>query len=346
MFEGAKSKVAQPARALKIGVMLPHWTGAADGKTANWTDLCAFARQAEAMGFASLWVGDELFWKIAPGETMASWECLSLLSALAATTSRIAIGSMVLSAGYRNPALLAQIACTIDEISKGRFILGIGTGNVEQIHRDYGFVWDHRYSRFEEVLQILHQLFQTGHVDFAGKFYQIHDVEVPMRGPRRAGPPILIGTEAPGPRMLQFIAKYADQWNCWVVGKPDALQTIPGLRTAVDQACHALQRPPETLEHTIFIGATFGGRQASFGPMLLEEGLTGSPTQIAERLFSIARQGFSHIHIYLTPCTLAGLEAFAPVLEIVRREAPERAVLLKDAGKVESTGNREKRSFQ
>ncbi|HVU70327.1 MAG TPA: LLM class flavin-dependent oxidoreductase [Ktedonobacteraceae bacterium] len=343
MLEREKIRCQQQRPALKIGLLLPHWTGAADGQTPGWAEIRALAQQAEAMGFASLWINDELFWKADAGASVASWECLSVLSALAMATSRVEIGSLVLSTGYRNPALLAQIACTIDEISQGRFVLGVGTGDIERIHRAYGFAWERRYGRFAEALQILHGLLHTGAVDFCGTHYQIREVELPLRGPRPAGPPILVGAEAPGPRLLGLIAQYADQWNYWLGEGSEALQTLAGLRTALEENCHVHRRPPATLEHTLTVGVTLPGHQACYGPIRYPQGLTGTPAQIAEGLLAMARQGFSQIFVYLTPCTLAGLEAFAPVLEIVRREAAQRTVLLKDAAKVEGKASRENR---
>ena len=119
--------VVQPQRPLKVGINLPTTEGAIAGKTAKWADLFAFAERAEALGFDSLWVPDHLLltWQ---EQTRGIWECWSLLSALAAVTHRVELGSLVACTAFRSPALLAKMADTIDEISGGRLIIGLGAG--------------------------------------------------------------------------------------------------------------------------------------------------------------------------------------------------------------------------
>src|SRR5438105_12496520 len=123
--------VVQPQRPLKVGINLPTTEGAIAGKTAKWADLFAFAERAEALGFDSLWVPDHLLltWQ---EQTRGIWECWSLLSALAAVTHRVELGSLVACTAFRSPALLAKMADTIDEISGGRLIIGLGAPSDDQ----------------------------------------------------------------------------------------------------------------------------------------------------------------------------------------------------------------------
>ena len=226
-------------RPLKVGLILPHWTPLPHDAphwfatevprdVPRWSDLLALARQAEAAGFDSLWLVDHLLIRfaavseqfgrpvlpeLAAAAPVGVWECWSLLAALSAVTERVTLGTLVTCTSYRNPALLAKIADTVDEISGGRVMLGVGAGDYEDEHRSFGMRWDHRVSRFDEALQILHPIMRQGRVDFAGAYYQARDCELRPRGPRPQGPPLMIGALGHGPRMLELVARYADVWN-------------------------------------------------------------------------------------------------------------------------------------
>ena len=168
------------------------------------------------------------------------------------------------------------MADTVDEISGGRLILGLGAGDYEDEHRAFGMRWDHRVSRFAEALAIIHPLLRHGRVDFAGEYYQARDCELRPRGPRPAGPPILIGALAHGPRMLDLTARYADVWNGWIADRRTHPDVVPPLREAVDAACRAVGRDPATLGRSLTVGVAFGGRGTWGG-----EPLTGSAEEIA-----------------------------------------------------------------
>jgi alkanesulfonate monooxygenase SsuD/methylene tetrahydromethanopterin reductase-like flavin-dependent oxidoreductase (luciferase family) len=306
---------SRPLRPLKVGINLPTVEGTLAGKTASWADLLAFARRAEALGFDSLWVPDHLIlrWQ---EQTRGIWECWSLLAALAAVTSRVALGPLVTCTAFRSPALLAKMADTVDEISGGRLIVGLGAGWNGPEDRAFGAPSDHRVDRFEEALQIIVPLLRTGHVDFAGKYYQARDCELRPRGPRPGGPPILIG--AKGPRMLRLAATYADLWNAeGPLRRPEEI--IP-LRASGDAACVEVGRHPATLGRSASVVVNLPMGQAQSGQRSSaqsEQPGTASPEEIAEMLRSYAREGLSHVQLWLTPNTIAGLEWFAAVLDLL-----------------------------
>ncbi len=185
--------INQRQRPLKIGFFIGLFDGWKDGQTTRWTDIHAMAKMVEEVGFDSLWLPDHLLVQTAD-ESVGVWECTSILSALAATTTRVELGTLVACNTFRNPALLAKMADTIDEISGGRFTLGIGAGHMDPEYHAFGYPVDHRYSRFEEAIQIIHGLLREGCIDFEGTFYQARDCELLPRGPRPMGPPIMIGT--------------------------------------------------------------------------------------------------------------------------------------------------------
>ncbi len=307
------------ARPLKVGIGLPDAEGQMAGGTARWADLLAMAQRAEAVGFDSVWVEDHLLFRLGDTSTEGPWECWTLLSALAASTSRVEIGPLVACTSFRNPALLAKMADTVDEISGGRLILGLGAGWHEPEYRAFGFPFDHRVSRFEEALKIIHGLLRDGQVDFGGKYYQARECELRPRGPRPNGPPILLGTT--GPRMLKLTAQYADVWNTYFTRHVNDPAGIVPLRDLVDTACIEVGRDPATLERTCAVLVGFDGHFAgasSANPSGTPP-LTGSPEEIAATLRGFAAEGICHVQVWLEPNNLAGIESFAPVLELLDR---------------------------
>jgi len=306
-------------RPLAVGLILPHWTGSLAGQTPRWADMLAVARAAEAAGFDSLWVFDTFLWRTGEEPALGVWEGWSLLAALAATTSRVALGMLVTSSLLRHPALVAKMAETVDEISGGRLILGLGAG-ADDDSGAIGLPVDHRFDRFAEALAIIRGLLRTGRSDFQGTYYQIPAAELRPRGPRPGGgPPLLIGTTVlpPGPRMLRLVAQYADLWNGWTL-ELGAPETIRPLRATLDAACASAGRDPATLALTVTGGVALPGHRLRIGPMdLTDTALRGSPEELAATLRAFALEGVSHVQLFLAPGTTQGVEAFAPVLDLL-----------------------------
>jgi alkanesulfonate monooxygenase SsuD/methylene tetrahydromethanopterin reductase-like flavin-dependent oxidoreductase (luciferase family) len=295
------------------------------GATPHWPDLLAIAQRAEAVGFDSLWVADHLLMRF-PGresEPIGAMECWSLLSAVAAATSKVELGPLVSCMNFRNPALLAKMAATVDEISDGRLILGLGAGWHEPEFRAFGSPYDHRVGRFEEAFTIVRTLLRTGQIDYAGTYYRARECELRPRGPRPSGPPLMVGTT--GERMLRLTAQHADLWNVDWVNRPTEL---PPIRAAVDAACAEIGRDPATLGRTTAVMIDLPGQAHPSGSWVgpVREGAkpaSGTPEELAMLLRAYAQQGISHLQIWLEPNTLAGVEAFAPVLELLDRESSE-----------------------
>ena len=299
-------------RPLKVGVFLPLIESQGTAGQARWSDLLEMAKVAEDAGFDSLWLPDHFIFRYPEKATTGQWEAMSILAALAAVTNRVEIAPLVLCTGFRNPALLAKMAGTIDEISGGRLILGIGAGWHKPEYDAFGYPFDHRVSRFEEAITIIHGLLRHGSIDFDGAYYQARDCELRPRGPRPEGPPILVGSSAP--KMLKLTAKYADQWNSnWRNRAAD----LPPLLTLVETACAEAGRDIATMGLTagvqVDLPGSSGGRTSSDGT----PALSGSLEEIAEELRRYAQLGISHIQILLDPNTPKALEAFAPVLELL-----------------------------
>ncbi len=311
-------------RPLEVGLLLPTYEGMVDGRTLRWEELLAIARRAEAVGFDALWVVDHLVIpvdQLVPGaQPMGAWECWSLLAALAAATTRIGLGSLVTCTAFRNPALLAKMADTVDEVSGGRLTLGLGAGSLPAEFAAFGYPADHRVDRFEEALMIIRGLLRDGRVDFAGRYSQARECELRPRGPRPGGPPILVA--ARNPRMDRLAARHADAWNAAWPNRADDL--APRL-AAIDAACREVGREPASLERTVGMMIDLPGlgpsRDWLWATLVREPNrpLTGSVGEIAAELQACADLGVTRAQVWLDPPDLAGVEAFAPVLECLRR---------------------------
>jgi len=296
---------------LKVGLLVPDHARQFDGETARWTDTREMARIGEAIGVDSIWVTDHLIHRAPDTEPRGAWECMSQLAALAAVTSRAELGTLVICTAFRNPALLAKITDTIEEISDGRPILGIGAGWNEAEFQAFGYPFDHRVSRFAEAIAIIHGLLRTGHVDFEGEYYSARDCELRPRGPRPEGPPIIIGSTAP--RMLGLLAKYGDIWNAWA---RQTLDEIAEDREKVDAAMELAGRDPATVARTVSLLVdlpTATGRPSEAKPGLKAR----VPQDLADHLLSYADAGISHVQLMMDPNTPAGIEWAAQALEIV-----------------------------
>jgi alkanesulfonate monooxygenase SsuD/methylene tetrahydromethanopterin reductase-like flavin-dependent oxidoreductase (luciferase family) len=313
-----------PARSLAVGLMLWPIEDRARGTTPRWRDLLAQARRAEELGFAALWIPDHLTIHLPfPGEQPSgAWDAWSIAAALAAATERIGLGFLVACTAFRNPALVAKMADTVDEISGGRLTLGLGAGWDEAEFRAFGYPFDHRVSRFEEAVTIVRQLLREGRLDYAGRYYQMLDCELRPRGPRPQGPPVLIGSSANGERMLRLTARHADVWNRdFDVPCPgETLYSPADLDSAqrrLDAACAAEGRDPATLTRTagVWVDLPDGPSRAAWGA------LRGSSAELAAALRRFADAGFHQVQVWLNVPTVAGIEAFAPVLEALHSSA-------------------------
>ncbi len=277
------------------------------------------ARLGEQIGFDSVWVGDHLLYRDETYGARGPWEAWTQLAGIAAVTSRIALGPLVASTSFHNPAMLAKLASTVDEISGGRLILGLGAGWNETEYLAYGFPFDRRVSRFGEAFTIIRSLLRNGHVDFAGKFYTARDCELLPRP--RADIPFLIGST--GKRMLEITMPYANAWNAWYRHTGNRPEGVVPLRETVDAACRSAGRNPRDIERTVAVLIEMPGgvgRKDVAEAGLEAKPLAGMPDLIAQDLREYARQGIGHVQLVVEPMTGASLEALGPVLENLDRE--------------------------
>jgi probable F420-dependent oxidoreductase len=287
----------------------------------RWSELRDIARVAEQVGFDTLFVPDHLimrasaYWGFDDGQSRGTWEAWTILTALAGATTTIALGSYVLANSFRQPSLVAKMAATLDEVSGGRLVLGLGTGSHMPEYDAFGYPTDRLASRFDEALQIIVPLLRNGHVDFVGKYYAVRDCELLPRGSRSQGPPIWIAGF--GPRVMQLAARWADAFNTSWHSEPHSLNE-PFARLA--KACGAEGRDPATLRRTIGSIVSFADEPGTSGRAA--DALRGSATDIAKRLMEFKALGVEHVTCMLQPPDVRGVERFADVIASLAAAQP------------------------
>ena len=316
--------VADGSRTLKVGLMLPQLEGMGAPGVRRWSEVSEMAKLAEEIGLDSLWVVDHLLYEMVGEEQpRGCWEAWSFLSALAAITQRVELGTLVLAMGWRNPALLAKMADTVEEISDGRLILGVGSGYHRLEFDAFGFPFGYKVSRFEEAIQIVRGLLRDGSIDFDGKYHFARDCELKPRGPRPSGPPIMIGTNTGSPRMQGMTAKYADSWNVFYDNTANRPGGFTNAKGEFDKACEDHGRDVATLESTVTVlladpSADPWWDRLPTSHFAEDEPLkpvTGAPEDIAAELLRYEAAGASHLQIALEPTNCATIQTLAPVLE-------------------------------
>ena len=300
-------------RPLLVGVQLPEAE-----YEARWSQVAEVIRTAEGIGLDSIWYGDHLLYRGDGQPTRGPWEVWSLLAATAAITSRIRFGPLVASTSFHNPAMLAKKAATIDEISGGRLVLGLGAGWNEAEYDAFGFPFDHRISRFEEAFTIIRTLLTTGRCDFAGAYYTLTDCELRPRGPRPEGIPLMVGSI--GPRMLSITLPYVDAWNVWFTDFANNLEGYLPLRQVVDDACLAVGRDPNSVARTVALFVGYPGALGRLTGNLAKPDVvpvSGDPAALAETLRGFAAAGLSEVQLVLDPITVETVAALEPMLALL-----------------------------
>jgi alkanesulfonate monooxygenase SsuD/methylene tetrahydromethanopterin reductase-like flavin-dependent oxidoreductase (luciferase family) len=296
-------------RLLQVGVQLPEVE-----RVVGWPEYREMATTAEAVGFDSLWVGDHLLYRDDDGTT-GPLEAWSVLAALAAATESVKIGPLVASTSFHNPAMLAKKAATVDEISGGRLILGLGAGWNRIEYDAYGFPYDHRVSRFEEAFTIIRTLLADGAIDFEGTYYSARDCVLEPKV-RPEGIPLMIGSE--GPRMLAATLPYVSHWNGWHAWRGNTPQGARELVENVDAACLEAGVAPDSVERTMAVLVRApGGEDRLIGSpgRSMSRTIGGTQEQIAESLAEFAAVGVSHVQLVVDPITVEAIEWLGGVLE-------------------------------
>jgi probable F420-dependent oxidoreductase len=296
------------ARSLRIGIQLPEVE-----RDVRWPEYVAMARAAQAAGFDSMWLGDHLLYRGDGRPERGPWEAWTLLAALAGVTERIDLGPLVACLAFHPPALLAKMAATVDEVSGGRLVLGVGAGWNEPEFRAFGIPFDHRVSRFEESFEIVRRLLSGERVTLPGRFWQEDDAVLLPKPARR--PPIMVGSA--GERVLSIALPHVDAWNTWYDNYGNTAEGFAALNSKVSDAAQRAGRAPEEIARSacvlVVLDRAAGDRPLVVGVPPLE----GSPDRIAAGLRDLAEAGADEAILVVSPITEGSIRALGEVLAIL-----------------------------
>jgi alkanesulfonate monooxygenase SsuD/methylene tetrahydromethanopterin reductase-like flavin-dependent oxidoreductase (luciferase family) len=264
---------------------------------------------AEHGGMDSIWVADHIFFESGDSPTRGPWESMAMLGALAEVTSRVEFGPLVLCTPFRNPGMIAWSANTLDHISGGRFVLGVGAGWHQPEFEAFGFEFDHKVSLFEDSLEVMIPLLREGRVDYDGKWASGH-VELRPPGTRVGGPPIMLAGSKP--RMLGLAAKWADRWNTVWYGLPT--DEFRDERSNLEEAVTAAGRGAADVEVSAGIVISDARTVDENGP----EAIVGRAENIAEALVTWRDEGVAEVMCRMEPPSTAMAEEIVRGTELAR----------------------------
>ena len=290
----------------------------------NWPRWKRLAQAAEEMGYAGLFRSDHF--TTPSGPLMDALELWASFTYLATATTRIEFGALVSPIGWRHPVIAAWSASAIDDLSGGRFRLGLGAGWQEREHRNYGFdlleSLDERFARLDEALNVVTHLFNSDEpFDLPGDYFPIHEGLLLPRPARPGGPPIVVGGNGPK-RTLPLVAKYADEWN-GVLTTPEIYKERSA---SLDELLAANGRKPESLKRTLMHRVVIGNTEkeaiekvarSPFGATDVETlraraSIVGDPGQVAAGFHAFAEAGAERIQMqWLDLDEIDGLELLA-----------------------------------
>ena len=290
--------------ACRVGVQLPEVE-----RAVPWPEMVAMARAAEQAGLDSIWLGDHLLYDLPDGEVRGPWEVWTALAALAAVTERVELGPLVASTSFHAPAMLAKLATTVDAVSGGRLILGLGAGWNQREYTAFGFPYDKRISRFEEAFSIIRELLRTGRCDFHGEYYDVADCVLDPKPVRSGGPPLMLGSISP--RMMRIGLPHVDAWNVWWSDYGNDAEGFASVRTAVQNAAEQVGREPAEVEATAAVLVQLpGGVGRVMGETYNDRAVRPvRVTELAAHLRAMSDAGAAHLQLVLDPITVETIEA-------------------------------------
>jgi probable F420-dependent oxidoreductase len=286
---------------LRIGIQLPEVE-----RRVDWPEVRSIALAAEECGFDSVWLGDHLLYRGGDRPERGPWDVWTQLAALAAVTTRVRLGPLVAATAFHAPGLLARAAASVDEISGGRFVFGIGAGWNETEFRAFGFPFDHRVSRFAESLEVVRRLLAGDRVSFSGEFVTVDDAVLLPRPARRV--PLMVG--ANGERILSIALQHADAWNTWYSPYGNTVEGFAESNEKVSVFCERSGRAAREVERSacvlVAVDGGAGERPHDVPPV--------EPAALAAHLHALAAAGADEAILVVDPITEGSVRTLAAVL--------------------------------
>jgi alkanesulfonate monooxygenase SsuD/methylene tetrahydromethanopterin reductase-like flavin-dependent oxidoreductase (luciferase family) len=236
--QALQSRFVKP---LRVGIQLPEVE-----REVRWREVVAIARAAEEGGFDSIWLGDHLLYRGDDRPERGPWDVWTQLAALAAATERVQLGPLVACTAFHPPGLLARMAASVDEVSGGRLVLGLGAGWNEAEFRAFGIPYERRVSRFEEAFEIVRRLVAGERVTFHGRYHEVEDALLLPPPARRI--PLMLGANRP--RMLSIGLPHVDVWNTWWDEFANDPAHFAELNAGTDAAAERVGRDPREIERS------------------------------------------------------------------------------------------------
>jgi alkanesulfonate monooxygenase SsuD/methylene tetrahydromethanopterin reductase-like flavin-dependent oxidoreductase (luciferase family) len=288
---------------VRVGIQLPEVE-----REVRWPEVRAIAAAAEDLGFDSIWLGDHMLYRGDARGERGPWDVWTQLAALAASTERVAIGPLVAATAFHRAGVLARIAASIDEVSGGRLVLGLGTGWNEVEFQAFGYPFDRLVSRFEEAFEIVRRLLAGEHVTLAGTFETVEDA-VLLPPPSRPVP-LMVGGR--GPRLLRITLPHVQAWNTWYAPYGNTAAGFTALNAEVDEACARVGREPGEVSRSacVFVAVDGGaGERPHDVPPVDPDGL-------AEHLGALAEAGADETILVVDPITERSVRLLADALRL------------------------------
>jgi probable F420-dependent oxidoreductase len=294
---------------VRVGIQLPEVE-----REVRWPEYLSIARTAEDVGFDSIWVGDHHLYRGDGRPERGPWEAWTLLAALASVTERVRIGPLVACLNFHHPAVLAKFAATVDEISGGRLVFGMGAGWNRAEFDAFGIPYDHRASRFEEAFDIVRRLLAGERVTAHGRWHMVEDA---VLLPAPAAPPTLM-VGSTGEHVLASTLPYVDTWNTWFDWYGNTPEGFAAKQAEIDAACDRAGRDPATLQRSacVLIQLDPHAGERPIDPDVTP--LRGSATEIASGLREMAGAGADEVILVCDPITEGSVRELGPVVSILR----------------------------